>query len=223
MRFNNAVTAAGLILAAAACGPILQAQAQTPGGGPPPEMMAKIKAWQKWGETHKNLSNLQTMLFQIHQMDQDPATRLTKPQAAKLLGVMRTWQSRPTMSDDQAKQVSKQIGALLNERQLKKMTTMQPPWARRGGMGGGGMGGMRPGGGMGGMRPGGGMGGGMRPGGGMGAGRPGGGPGGFRMPDPPKGGYNPFNASTLPFARMRPQAQRAQQEFMAQLQQRAKG
>ncbi len=173
-------------------------------GGPggfqmPPEMRAKIAAWQKWRDQHKNLSNLQMMLYQVQEVDKDPATKLTKPQAGKMLAILKTWRSKPTMSDDQAKQVSKSIGGMLTDRQLKKMSTVQPPWARRGG-GGGGFGGGRPGG-----------------------GRPGGPPGGFTFPDPPKNGYNPLNPDTLPFERMRPMAKKSLDDFTAQLQAQARG
>jgi hypothetical protein len=170
-------------------------------GGLPPAMMAKIKAWQSWQERHKSLSTLQTMLFQIRAMDKDSGTRLNKSQAKRLLAIYSKWQSKPSMSDDQAKAVSKEIGALLTDKQLKKMTTMKNPFARRGA-----------------GRPGGGP-------GGPGGGRPGGGPGGaggFQIPDPPKAGYNPMNPNTLPFAQMRPMAKRSQAEFLGQLKKEAK-
>lgn len=180
--------------------PSTQAQGGFGGGQMPPDMMAKIKAWQKWRDAHKGLSNLQTMMFQVRQMDKDPSTQLTKPQANKMLGIMRAWRGKPTMSDDQAKQVAKQIGSMLTDKQLKKMSTFQ-----MGRMGGGGG---RPGGGMGG--------GGGRPGGGMG----GAGGGQFKMPDPPAGGYNPLNPDTLPFAQMRPRIKKSMDEFTADLEKR---
>jgi hypothetical protein len=180
--------------------------AQGPGGfQPTPQMRAKFAAWQKWRENNKSLSNLQTMLFQVREMDKDPAVQLNKPQSAKMLVILKKWRNKPTMSDDQAKQVSKQIGSMLSEKQLKKMTTIQGPGMRRGGGGFGGGGG----------RPGG-------PGGPPG-GRPGGRPGGFTMPDPPKNGYNPLNPDTLPFERMRPMAKKSMDEFTASLEKRARG
>jgi uncharacterized membrane protein YgcG len=180
-----------------------RASAQGGPGGfqPTPEMRAKFAAWQKWREANKNLSNLQTMFIQVQQMDKDPQVQLTKPQAGKMLTILKTWRSKPTMSDDQAKQVSKAIGGMLTDKQLKKMSTIQPFGGMR--RGGGGFGG-----------------GGGRPGGGGGGGRPG---GGFTFPDPPKNGYNPLNPDTLPFERMRPMAKKAIDDFTADLQKRAKG
>lgn len=175
--------------------------AQAQGGGGfqmPPEIQAKIKAWQKWRDTHKGISQLQTLMFQLRELDKDPANKLTKPQAKKVLGAIKPWRTKATMSDDQAKSVVKQISGDLTDKQLKKMSTFQPPWARMGGGGGG-----RPGGGFGGGRPGGG-------------GPPGGGrPGGFTFPDPKD--YNPLNPDTLPFEGMRPQAKKGMDDFMADL------
>ena len=175
------------------------ARAQGFGGGMPPEIAAKIKLWQKWGETHKNVSNLQTMLYQVGEMDKTPDTKLDKKQSGKLLAIYKAWDTKPTLNEDQALQVQKQIGNLMNLKQIQKMTTIVPPWKKPGGMGGGG----------------------ARPGGGGGA-RPGA-PGGFKMPDPPKGGYNPMNPDTFPFEAMRPQVKHSMEQFESELQQRAKG
>jgi hypothetical protein len=174
--------------------------AQPPGGGQlPPEIAAKIKAWQKWGENNKNLQNLQTILaFQLPELEKKPETQLDKKQAATMLSILKTWRNKPTMTDDQAKQVAKQIGAMMTDRQLKKMATVQNPFAR------------------------GAAGGGPRPGGG---GPGGGGPGGGNrptFPDPPKGGYNPMNPDTLPFVQARPRAKKALEDFTAELTKRAK-
>jgi hypothetical protein len=140
----------GCIAVLAACSlATIPAFAQNPGGGGgiPPEMMAKMKAWQKWTESHKNLSNLQTMLMQIREMDKDPAVKLDKSQAQKMLAIYNAWDKKPTMTEDQAKSVSKQVGALLTVKQLKKMTTMPNPFQRRRpGAGAPGGGGPRPGG-----------------------------------------------------------------------------
>ena len=183
--YRNTLGIAGLVAALSLLAPPVSAQGFG-GGGMPPEIAAKIKAWQRWRDSHKSISNLQTMLYQVGEMDKQPDTRLTKPQAAKLCSILSAWRNRPTMTDDQAKDVSKQIGAMLNDRQIKKMVSIQPPWMR--GAGGGGGGGFRPAGG--------------------GGPRPGGRPGGFSFPDPPAGGYNPLNPDTLPFAGMRPQVKK---------------
>ncbi|HZO86804.1 MAG TPA: hypothetical protein VFB38_00590 [Chthonomonadaceae bacterium] len=188
------------LLVASVCAvsaPRAQAQGNFGGGQIPPQMMARIKEWQKWREANKNLSNLGMMVMQVRETDKDPATRLTKPQATKILNIIRPWRNKPTMTNDQAREVSKQIGAVLTVKQLKKMSTIQPPWARRGGGGGGG-----------------GFGGG-RPGGGPGGGGPR--PGGFTFPEPPKHGYNPLNPDTMPFPQMRAQARKSMDEFLADL------
>lgn len=215
LRFGFAALAAVGTLALGTPG----VQAQPPGGNfqMPPEIKAKIAAWQKYRDSHKNLVNLQTMLMQVREIDKDPATSLDKKQSAKMLGVWKAWRNKPSMSEDQAKAVSKQISSTLTEKQLKKMSTIQP---FRRGMGGGG-----PGRGPGGP---GGPGGGGRPAGGpgRGPGGPGRGPGGpggaGGFPDPPKGSYNPLNPDTLPFERMRPEAKKATDEFIANLQRKAK-
>jgi hypothetical protein len=198
MRFGLAAVLAAGTLATVTSG----ALAQSPGGGQiPPEIAAKIKAWTKWRDNNKNLSNLQTLMFQVRELDKKPETQLDKKQASTMLGILKTWRTKPTMSDDQAKQVAKQISGMMTEKQLKRTATIQPPWMRQGGGG-----------------PGGGGGGGARPAGG-GGGRPG---GGFTFPDPPKGGFNPLNPDTLPFVQMRPQAKKGLDEFSADLSKRAK-
>ena len=170
------------------------------GGGMPPEIAAKIKAWGKWREAHKGISNVQTLVYQVEQLDKQPGFELNKQQASKLLGVIKPWRNKPEMSDDQAKGVMKSVTGMLSDKQVKKLTTIQPPWARQGGGGGGG----------------------ARPGGGAGGGRPGGAGGAAAFPDPPKGGYNPLNPDTLPFVQMRPMAKKGMDDFTAELQAKAK-
>ncbi len=130
-------------------------RAQGPGGGMPPEIAAKIKAWGKWRDAHKGISNVQTLFYQVEQMDKEKGYELNKVQSGKLLGIMKPWRTKPEMSDDQAKSMMKSVTGMLTDKQVKKMTTIQAPWARQGGGGGGG-------------RPGGAGGGGGRPGGGGG-------------------------------------------------------
>ncbi len=186
---------------------IPSAQAQGPGGGfqMPPEMQAKINAWKKWSEAHKGISNLGTLMYQVEQLDKAPGFELNKVQSVKVLGIMKPWRTKTDMTDDQAKVVAKSITGLLTDKQVKKLTTIESPFGRRGG--GGGAGGGRPGGGA----PGGG---GARPGG-AGGGMP-------KIPDPPKGGYNPLNPDTLPFEQMRPRAKKSMDDFTAELQAKAK-
>ena len=180
------------------------ALAQPPGGGfsMPPEIKAKIAAWKKYSEEHKNLTTLSKTMRAVETMNKEPETRLDKQQSAKMLTIVNTWKSKPDMSDDDAKNVQKQISGMLNIKQIKRMS--MPDLA--GGFGGGG------------QRPGGGGGFGK-----MGGGGKMGGPGGMpKFPDPPKGTFNPMNADTLPFEQMRPMAKKSMEEFTSSLQKQAK-
>lgn len=185
------------------------AQAQGPGGGPPgggfqmpPAMQAKMQAWRTWRDNHKNVTALQRTLGALADMEQDPATKLTKPQAKAVLAVIKKWQAKPALTDVQARQVNSQITAPLNIAQIKKIATASQG---RGGFGGG--------------RPGGGG------GGGFGGGRPGG--GGGRPPFDPASfpsprEYNPLNPDTQPMARMRDRQKQRHAQLMAALMAAAK-
>ncbi|MEO7714704.1 MAG: hypothetical protein ABIY70_00760 [Capsulimonas sp.] len=183
-----------------------------PGGGGfqmSPEAMAKMQAWRKWRDSHKNIGAVGRSVRAISELEQDPRTKLTKPQAKTVLTVLKSWRAKPVMTDAQARKVNQQLTATLSIPQLKKLATMSAD--RRGGPGGGGG---RPGGGG----PGGGGGfGGGRPGGGPGGGGPGG-RGGF---DPSKMSaphdYNPLNPATLPFERQRPRAKQQMDTLIATL------
>lgn len=189
------------------------AQAQGPGPGgfqPNPAMMAKFQAWRKWNDSHKNIQSIGQTVRGLMALEQDPSAQLNKKQAGPVLAVLKKWRSKPVMTDDQARQVNRQLTATLTIPQLKKLA--QASSRRRGGPGGGG------GGGFGGGRPGGGGGGfgGGRPGGG--GGRPGGGPGGFNPADiPSPHDYNPLNANTLPFPRMRTRMAQGMSQLMTKL------
>lgn len=196
MRYTRTIAVVGLLLVSATTA---FAQGPPPGMGgfqPSPEMRKKFEAWQNWRKSHKNINAVQQTLRGIEELQQDPSTRLTKPQAAKVVSILRKWRNKPIMTDEQARGVNRDITASLSLVQIKKLAAIA---AERGGRGGFGGGGGRPGGGFGG--------GGGRPGGGFGGGRPGGapggpgGPGGFQMPEPKD--YNPLNPDTLPFERMR--------------------
>ena len=180
------------------------AQAQPPGGGMPPGLMQKIKAWQKWGDQHKKLTLLGDQLFQIEKMDGEAGYGLSKGQASKMLQVLNPWRLKTNMTEDQASGLNKQIGNVLTIKQIKRLTQIEPPSVtmKKRGFGGGGPGG-----------------GGARPGGG--GGRPGGPPGGFNLPDPPKTGWNPLNADSMPFAQARPEMKRRTNAFFASLQHKA--
>ena len=188
-----------------------------PGGGPmPPEMQAKMKAWQTWRGTHQNVTALQRTLGGMTRLEDTPATRLTKPQAKAVLAVMTKWQTKPRVSDAQAKLITTQLLAPLSAAQRQQLTQ---PGRPGGGFGGGGFGGGRPGGGgFGGGRPGG-FGGG-RPGG-FGGGRP---PGsGFNpasFPSPRE--YNPLNPATQPMERSRDRAEKQHVRLITALKAAAK-
>ena len=184
-----AIALAGALLVGAR-----NAQAQPP-GGMPPGLMQKIKAWQKWGDQHKKLTLLGDQVFQIEKMNAEPAYALNKGQSGKMLQILNPWRSRPTMTEDQASGLNKQIGNVLTMKQIKRLTQIEPPSVtmKKRGFGGG-------------------------PGG-----KPGGGPpgGGFNFPDPPRAGWNPFNADTIPFAQARPEMKRRTDAFFASLQHKA--
>ena len=182
------------------------AQAQGPGGfggpsGQPmsPAVQAKMQAWRQWRDNHKNVSSLQRTLGALTQMEQDPRTRLTKPQAKAVLAVIRKWQAKPALTDAQARLVNTQITTPLTLVQIKKIAMASQP-RRGGGFGGGGFGVGRPGGGFGG------------PGGGPG-GRPGFDP--ASMPAPRD--YNPLNPDTQPMVRARDRAKQRHAQLMAAL------
>lgn len=208
MRALKASTLAlvAVVLAAPAFG-------QGPGGfgQMTPEQRARMQQFQKWRDSHKNLMAVGRNLQAITYLESKPSTALTKDQAKKILAVLKTWRKKPAMTDDQAKQVNKQLTAPLNKAQITAMVTM--PRRNRAGGGGG-------------MGPGGGGG---RPGGmGMGAGAPGGRPGGpggpggnrprFQLPQ----AFNPLNPDGLPAGPMRERSKQRLDGLVTTLQAKAK-
>ena len=158
-------------------------------------MMAKIKKWQKWSETHKNCANLGDLIGQISEMDKMPGFALNKGQATRVMALIRPSQGKKELSEDEAKSLTKAITNVLTTKQLQKIATIVPASKKWGRGGGGGMGGGRP------------------------AGGPpkGGAPGGFNLPDPPKGGYNPLNPDTFPMEMVRPRLKAGMNDFMTGL------
>jgi hypothetical protein len=202
-------------------------------------MQAQFRKWEKWRDAHRSLFDLERLMFQIRKADRNPATRLSPAQAGKLLALLKSWQSKPVMTEAEASRIIKRIKSELKAAQRKALAERRPGF---------GPGGPPPGGpGFGGPPPGerpdpppGGMRDRMAERGGtggrtaerrgpMGGSPPRGGPGfspngpGFRMPDPPKTDFNPLNPKTLPMAPMRARAQRDQAAFVKSLQARAKG
>lgn len=197
------------------------ALAQGPGGGGPggfqipPEARAKMERWRKWRENHKNFETLQQTLAGIGECEKTDKTKLTQAQAQKILAILKKYNTKPILTNDEAGIISKDIAKVLTVEQLKKVATA-PRFGGRGmGRGGGGMGG-----GMG--RPGGGQ-------GGPGMGRPGGGPGGggrppfdfSRIPEPKD--YNPLNPATMPDSPFKQMAVTRMNTMMKNLETRARG
>jgi hypothetical protein len=156
-----------------------QAPGGAPGGGPPGGNMA---AFQKFREQHKYTFQLTRMLRGLNDLEKDSSTALQPAQAKSILAVLKPWQTKPKMTQDDAKGVMRGVKKVLTAKQLNALSRVQDRGfgGGRGGPGGG-PGGGPPGGGVGGP-PGGGPGGGGPPGGYRGAGGPGG--GGQRRFDP---------------------------------------
>ena len=175
------------------------AHAQFPGGGMgggmPAGMKAKFEKMRRKMLTNP-LNRLTLLTYQLHSIDKETATHLTKEQAAKILPTLQTWRTKPIMTDDQARDVAKQLVSSLNEHQLKKMSTIKPPWTA-GGMGSGWKGGG---------------------GGGWSGKRSGGGNPMAALSKP----YNPLNPDTLPFETQRAVAKRSEDDLISDLKQRDK-
>ncbi len=192
------------------------------GGGQMPQMspaaQAKMQAFRKFSESHRNYGQLTRTMRAVMEMDKTPATKITKPEAQKMLAVVKPWMSKPLMKDDDAKGVNNALAKTLTVPQLKAMAAASSRQNGRGGGGGG-----RPGGGGGGFGGGGqggpGGGGGGRPGGGG----PGGGGGGrfdfSKLPDPKE--YNPLNVNTYPKSPMSDRGKKRVTDFYALLKGRA--
>lgn len=169
-----------------------------------PEVQAKMKAWQKWRDSHKNIESLQRTIGGLEALEKDPKLKLNASQAKSVVTILKTWRTKPTMTDAQALKVNKDLTAKLSLAQLKKIATT------RGGMG---------------MRE-------RRPGGGAPSAQPGNRTGGnqprtgtrrmdpSRFPSPRE--YNPLNPSTLPWENMREGAKKRLETLTKQLTARAK-
>ena len=146
------------------------------GGGMPPQ-------FQKFMEQTKYKRQMRDQLRAISEINRDPGTAVKPGQAKQLLAILRPWNTRDKMSEEDAKSIMRSVKKVMTAKQLNAMAKVKP---QRGfGGGGGGFG-----------RPGGGPGGGG-PGGGGFAGRPGGGPGGPGGPGGGPGGRRPFDLSRM--------------------------
>lgn len=173
--------------------------AQAPGAPQmTPQMQARMKAWTKFRDTHKNVSSLQQTLFGLSALEKDSKTKLTKAQSKTILAAIQPWRKKPVMSDAQALKLNKQITGTLTQSQLKKIITAPRMGQRSGGM----------------RRP--------------SAGAPGTGTRGDRprqfdlskFPMPKE--YNPLNPDTLPQERMRTMAKQRMADLTKLLTARAK-
>jgi hypothetical protein len=200
----------------------VRAQGGPPGGGGgmqmSPEMQAMFKKFQEWRDKNKNLSSVNRTIGAIAEFEKDKTTALTKDQAKKILAVLGPWKSKPVMTDANAKDMLKQVGATFTPAQAKKLAQVMSE--QRGGFGGGGM--------RGGGAPGGGGG---RPGGGGAPGGGGGRPGGGMQMDPAAmkkrfdtmmKGYNPINFSTIPDSPMKERSIKPVKDALAALDKKAK-
>lgn len=192
-----------------------------PGGGgggfqPSPEMMAMFKKFGEWRDKNKNLAGMGGYIGMLAEFDKDPKTALTKDQAKKIAAAVNPWKAKPIMTDAQAKELQKTIGATFTVAQAKKSAQLMKEAAERRGRMGGGGGGGRPGGGGG--APGGGGG---RPGGGA----PGGGMDMAAMKkrfDTMMKGYNPLNFATVPDSPMKERAIKPVKDGFAVLDKKSK-
>ncbi len=182
------------------------AQGGPPGGGggfnPSPEMRAGFEKMRKFRDENKQVFALGQTLRAFEEMDKDAKTKFTPAQAKTILAVANKWKAKPSITNEQATQINKDLTKPLTIPQIKALAAAA---SRRGGGGGGGFGGGQGGGGG-------------RPGGGA----PGGAGGGaWKMPVMKP--FNPLNPATSPFARNKETAVRRMNEMLAMLAARAKG
>jgi hypothetical protein len=212
------------------------AVAQGPPGGPGgPGGGFNRAAMEKFREDHKYTFQLTRMLRGFEELNKDASTALTATQAKGVLTLLKPWQTKPKMTQDDAKNLMKGIKKQLTVKQLNALSRVQDRGfgGGRGGPGGG------PGGGGGFGGPPGGPGGGPA-GGGFGGppGGPGGGPagGGFRGPGGqggPGGGrrfdpaamknFNPLLVQADPNNRFQQRRVERNKRLFAMLAQRASG
>ncbi len=208
MRSLRTILFAALALSVAVPGGLAQNRPNIP-----PEMQARMRAWQKFRDSHKNVFALQRTVGALEELEKDKKTQLTKAQAQKILPVLKAWRGKPVMTDAQALKVNKQITAPLSLAQLKKVAASGDRRTRRpGGPGGFNGTGGQPG--AGGAR----AGAGNRP-----RGNAGNAPrfDASRFPAPKE--YNPLNPNTIPMERQRTRAKQSLDNLTKRLTARAAG
>ncbi len=122
--FSNLALTTGLLLAV---GTSALAQGGPGGGGLPPELAAKIKQWQKFQESHKNFTTLQKTMIGFGECEKDPKTALNKDQAKLILGLIKQWEKKPIMSNDEAGALVKAMGKGMTLEQIKTSATAKMP------------------------------------------------------------------------------------------------
>lgn len=200
-----------LLAAFALCVAAPAARAQGPARpAPSPEVQARMKAWQKFRDTHKNVFALQQTLFGLEQLERDPKLRLNKSQAKTVVTVLKSWRNKPVMTDAQALKVNKQITEPLSLAQLKKLAAARERPERRPGAPGASQG--------------------ARPGAAPRTGAPSGArPGGTNAPRmdasrfPAPREYNPLNPATIPMERQRESTKQRLDTLTKRLSERAAG
>jgi hypothetical protein len=99
-------------------------------------------------EKYKYTFQLMQMVRHIGDIDKDKKYTLTPAQAKSVLGVLKPWRSKPKMTQDQAKGISKSLKKVFTADQLNAMARIKSHFGQ-------GPGGRGPGAGQGGPRPGG--------------------------------------------------------------------
>src|SRR5438552_13486460 len=112
-----------IAVAVGALAPAASAQGG-PGFQMPPAVQAKMKAWQTWRDNHKHIAQVGQTVRALREIEKDPRTKLAPAQAKKIAPVLKAWRNKPTMSDDQALQVNKQLTSSLNDAQLKTLPSV---------------------------------------------------------------------------------------------------
>ena len=107
-------------------------------------------------EKYKYTFQLTTMVRHIGEINKDKKYTLTPVQAKSVLAVLKPWRSKPKMTQDQAKGISKNLKKVFTAAQLNAMARIKSHFGQRSGRGPGGPGG------QGGDRPRTGQGGGQR-------------------------------------------------------------
>ncbi|MBC8141756.1 MAG: hypothetical protein H7Y38_09995, partial [Armatimonadetes bacterium] len=137
----------GLLTAIAALVALAPTFAYAQGGGGgftmTPEMRANMDKMRKFRDENKQVFALGQTLRAMEDMDKSAKTKFTPAQAKTILTVVNKWKAKPSITNEQATQINKDLTRPLTIPQIKALAAASN---RRGGGGQGGGGG-RPGGG----------------------------------------------------------------------------